>query len=145
MSAVTKAVHGSDISFVATAPFAVKQWRESMKTNDSHENDVSLRALLQEWRPEGPPLPRFQEQVWRRIERDETAPAPSVSLASVFSNWLTNLLPRPTLATAYMAVLLVIGASVGWSRARQETARVTGELSARYVQAVDPYQTGPQP
>lgn len=116
-----------------------------MNTNDSSENDTSLRALLQEWKPEASLPPRFQEQVWRRIEWAETAPVPSVSLAAVFANWLTNLLPRPALATAYVAVLLVIGASAGWSHARQETARVTGELSARYAQTVDPYQTTPQP
>lgn len=116
-----------------------------MKTDNSNENDVPLRALLQEWKPEASLPPRFQEQVWRRIERAETAPVPSVSLATVFANWLTNLLPRPALATAYVAVLLVIGASAGWSQARQETARVSGELSARYAQTVDPYQTTPQP
>ena len=116
-----------------------------MKTNNSNDNDASLRALLHEWKPEGSLPPRFQEQVWRRIERAETAPVPTVSLATVFANWLTNLLPRPALATAYVAVLLVIGASVGWSQARQETARVSGELSTRYAQTVDPYQTTPQP
>ncbi len=116
-----------------------------MKTNNSNENETSLRALLQESKQEASLPPRFQEQVWRRIERAETAPVPTVSLATVFANWLTNLLPRPALATAYVAVLLIIGASVGWSQARQETARVTGELSARYAQAVDPYRTTPQP
>jgi hypothetical protein len=116
-----------------------------MKTNNSNGNDVPLRALLKEWKPEASLPPRFHEQVWRRIERAETASLPSLSLATVFADWLTNLLPRPALATAYVAVLLVIGASVGWSQARQETARVTGELSARYAQTVDPYQTTPQP
>lgn len=116
-----------------------------MKTDNSNENDVRLRALLQEWKPEASLPPRFQEQVWRRIERTETAPAPSISLATVFAHWITHLLPKPALATAYVAALLAIGASVGWSQARQETARVTGELSARYAQAVDPYQTTAQP
>jgi len=116
-----------------------------MKTDNSNENDAPLRALLREWQPEASLPPRFQEQVWRRIERAETAPAPPVSLATVFANWIATMLPRPALATAYMAVLLVVGASVGWSRARQETARVTVELSARYAQAVDPYQATPQP
>lgn len=116
-----------------------------MKTDNSNENDLQLRALLREWKPEASLPPRFQEQVWRRIERAETAPVPSVSLATVFANWLTNLLPRPALAGAYLAVLLIIGASAGWSQARQETARVTSELSTRYAQAVDPYQTTPQP
>ena len=116
-----------------------------MKINNFNENDSSLRALLQEWKPEASLPPRFQEQVWQRIERAEAAPEPLISLAAVFANWLTNLLTRPALATAYVAVLLVIGASAGWSQARQETARVTGELSARYAQEVDPYQTTPQP
>ena len=116
-----------------------------MKTNNSNENDASLRALLRKWKPEASLPPRFQEQVWRRIERAETAPMSSVSLAAVFANWLTNLLPKPALATAYVTVLFVVGASVGWSQARQETARVTGELSTRYAQTVDPYQATPQP
>jgi hypothetical protein len=116
-----------------------------MKTDNSNENDLPLRVLLKEWKQEASPPPRFQEQVWRRIERAETAPAPAVSLGAVFANWIATVLPRPALATAYMMVLLVIGASMGWSQARQETARVTSELSARYAQAVDPYQTAPQP
>jgi hypothetical protein len=116
-----------------------------MKTNNSNENDASLRALLQEWKPEASLPPRFQEQVWRRIERAETAPAPAISLAAMFANWIATVLPRPALATAYVTVLLVIGASVGWSQARQESARVAGELSARYAQTVDPYQGVPQP
>jgi hypothetical protein len=116
-----------------------------MKTNNSNENDASLRALLQEWKPEASLPLRFQEQVWRRIERAETAPMPSVSLATVFTNWIANMLPKPALATAYLTVLLVVGASVGWSQAQQETARVTAELSARYAQAIDPYQAAPQP
>ena len=116
-----------------------------MKTDNSNENDASLRALLKEWNPEASLPSRFQEQVWRRIERAETAPIPTVTFAQLFANWLATRLPRPALATAYLGVLLIIGASAGWSQARQETARVTGELSARYAQAVDPYQTSPQP
>jgi hypothetical protein len=116
-----------------------------MKTEDPNENGAPLRALLKEWKPEASLPPRFQEQVWRRIERAESVPAPSVSLATVFANWISNILPKPALATAYVTVLLVVGASVGWSQARQETARVNGELRARYAQAVDPYQAAPQP
>ena len=114
-----------------------------MKTDNSNENDPLLRALLKEWKPEASLPPRFQEQVWRRIERAEGPAVPSAPLATVFANWLTNILPRPALATSFMAVLLVIGASVGWSQARQETARVSGELSARYAKVVDPYRPNP--
>jgi hypothetical protein len=114
-----------------------------MNTNKPNEEDAPLRALLKEWKPQSSLPPRFQEQVWRRIERAETAPAPSVSLAMVFANWISSMLPRPVLATAYVTVLLAIGAGVGWSHARQEMARVTSDLSARYAQAVDPFQGTP--
>ena len=113
-----------------------------MKTNKPND-DAPLDTLLHEWKVKPSLPPRFNEQVWRRIERAETAPARSVSLATVFANWIGTMLPRPALATAYVAVLLVIGASAGWSQARQETARVTSDLSARYAQAVDPYQANP--
>ncbi len=116
-----------------------------MKTEKLNNDDEPLRALLKEWKPEASLPPRFNEQVWRRIERTETAPAPSVSLAAVFANWITNLLPKPALATAYVTVLLAVGASVGWDQARQESARVTSELGTRYAQAVDPYQTARHP
>jgi hypothetical protein len=116
-----------------------------MKPDNFNENDGSLRALLKEWKPEASLPPGFQEQVWRRIDRAETAPAPAASLATVFANWVSNRLPKPALATSYVMALLVVGASAGWSQARQETARVTGELSARYARAVDPYQATPQP
>ncbi|MBI3415272.1 MAG: hypothetical protein HY043_08125 [Verrucomicrobia bacterium] len=114
-----------------------------MKTDQPHGDNAPLDALLKEWNPKPSLPPRFQEQVWRRIERVEAMPAPSVSLATAFANWMAIMLPRPALATAYVAVLLVIGASVGWSQARQETARVTSDLSTRYVQAIDPYHANP--
>jgi hypothetical protein len=114
-----------------------------MKTNNPHGDDAPLDALLKEWNPKPSLPPRFQEQVWRRIERAEPARVPTVTLAQFFAEWLATKLPRPALATAYVAVLLVIGAGVGWSQARQETERVSTELGARYAQAVDPYQTTP--
>jgi hypothetical protein len=43
---------------------------------------------------------------------------------------------------AYVAVLLVVGASAGWDRARHESARMTTDLSLRYAQMVDPYGAG---
>lgn len=114
-----------------------------MKTNHPNGDEAPLKALLQEWQPKPSLPPRFQEQVWRRIERAETSPAPTATLAQLFAAWLANKLPRPALATAYVMALLVVGATVGWSQARQETARVTTELGARYAQAVDPYQSTP--
>lgn len=116
-----------------------------MKIENSNENHAPLRALLREWDPKASLPPRFAEQVWRRIERADTVPAPTVSLATVLANWIANVLPKPALATAYVMALLVVGASVGWKQARQERSRVTGELGSRYAQAVDPYQANSRP
>jgi hypothetical protein len=111
-----------------------------MKTNHPRHEDAPLRALLKEWKAT-PSLPlSFQEQVWRRIERAEAQPIISVPLWTVWTNWIAAVLPRPALATAYVAVFLAIGATLGWAQARHETERVSGNLSARYVRSVDPYQ-----
>lgn len=117
--------------------------RTPMNTGNSNKEDPPLRDLLKEWDSESPLPPRFHEQVWQRIDRDGAVAAPSASLAVVLANWLTDLLPRPALAVGYVAALLAIGASVGWSHARQETARVTDALSTRYVHSIDPYRTTP--
>jgi hypothetical protein len=114
-----------------------------MNTDNLNSDDAPLDKLLHEWKPKAQLPPRFQEQVWRRIECAETAPAPTLTLAQLFTAWLISRLPRPALATAYVAVLLAIGAGVGWNQARQETVRVTTELGVRYAQSVDPYQAAP--
>jgi len=63
-----------------------------MKMNKPTD-DPSLDALLQEWQVKPSLPPRFSEQVWRRIGSAETAPAPSVSLAMEFANWIAIMLP----------------------------------------------------
>jgi hypothetical protein len=113
-----------------------------MKTDNSNENDAPLRALLKEWKQEASLPPRFQEQVWRRIERAQSPAVPSVW--AIIAHWVGTMLPRPALATAYVAVLLAVGVTAGWAQARQETARVRDELGQRYVRVLDPYQA-PRP
>jgi hypothetical protein len=112
----------------------------SMTTNQPRNEDEPLRALLKEWKAASSLPPGFQEQVWRRIERAEAQPISSVPLWTAWTNWIAAVLPRPALATAYVAVFLAIGATVGWAQARHETERVSGDLSTRYVRLVDPYQ-----
>lgn len=114
-----------------------------MKNDNSDEEDASLRTLLKDWKSEAPPPAGFQKQVWRRIRTDGTAKAPSVSAGAMLANWLNNLLPRPALAVGYVATLLALGASIGWTHAQQETARVSDRLSSRYVQLIDPYHPTP--
>ena len=113
-----------------------------MNTNDPGDHDELLRKALQEWRSDAPLPPRFQEQVWQRIKRAEPPAFPSVW--AVVTHWVGTVLPRPVLAASYLAILLSIGVTVGWAQARQETARVKGELGERYVRVLDPYQT-PRP
>jgi hypothetical protein len=109
-----------------------------MKTN-SDPNDEALRKVLKEWRTDAPLPPRFQEGVWRRIERTQVTTTHSVW--KVIAHWIGTVLPRPVLAASYVAILLAVGVTAGWAQAHQETARVKGELAQRYVSTLDPYQS----
>ena len=113
-----------------------------MKRNEPGKHDAALRKLLKEWRTDAALPPRFQEAVWRRIERAKPTPTPTApSVWTVIAHWIGTGLPRPALAAAYVAVLLAVGVTAGWAQARQETARVKGELGERYVRVLNPYQT----
>jgi hypothetical protein len=109
-----------------------------MKTNESGNQDETLRKLLKEWHTDAPLPLRFQEQVWRRIEQVQSPVPPSLWLVIV--HWIGAVLPRPALAMSYLVVLLAVGATFGWAHARQETARVKEQLGERYVRVLDPYQ-----
>ena len=109
-----------------------------MNTNEPGNHDEALHKLLKEWRADAPLPLRFQEAVWRRIERAQAPAAPSVW--DVIADWIGTALPRPALAVSYVAILLAIGMTAGWTQARQETARVKGELGNRYIRVLDPYQ-----
>jgi len=117
--------------------------RRKMKTNNPLTDDTALHALLREWKVETPLPPRFQEQTWRRIEHADTPAIATLSPWRSLQNWIANVLPRPALAVAYVAVLLAAGAGVGWTQARHESLRVSDELSLRYVKSVDPYLAHP--
>lgn len=107
------------------------------------EQDAKLRALLRECGITATLPPRFCEGVWRRIAQREQEPTALAALWTAFNRWMDAKLPRPALAVSYVTILLVIGAGAGWAQAHQEKARVSSELSARYVQSVDPYQNAP--
>ena len=103
-------------------------------------NDEKLSKVLHEWKGQSSLPPRFQESVWRQIETASTARAATPSVWSVCAHWIGTLLPRPAMATAYVAVLLAVGVSAGWAQAHQTNERVKGELGDRYVRVLDPYQ-----
>ena len=108
-----------------------------MKTNEPSNHDEALGKVLKEWRTDASLPPRFQEGVWRRIERAQAQAAPS--MWATIPHWIVTVLPRPALAASYVAILLAIGVTVGWAQGHQQTARVKDELSQRYVRVLDPY------
>ena len=106
--------------------------------NESNENNESLSKALREWKVDAPLPPRFQEDVWQQIARAEAQHRPGAW--QWLAAWIEAAFRRPALAMSCALVLLAAGATVGWSQARQETARVSGELRVRYVHSVDPYK-----
>jgi hypothetical protein len=103
---------------------------------DLEPNDERLHRVLHEWKVEATLPPRFQDGVWRRIERQEVqAPAWLLLLRRA-----GMLIARPSGAASYLAVLLFLGIVAGYWQARVSNAQAEQMLSARYVQLVDPYQ-----
>jgi|ERR1043166_2195745 hypothetical protein len=101
------------------------------------ENPTQLERALQEWRVTTPLPPRFQEQVWKRIERVEV---PAVSVMDAMRAWFVRTFARPAFAVAYVSALLVMGLALGFIQANRNAARLDRQLEARYVQLLDPYQ-----
>ena len=94
--------------------------------------DARLRALLRASRGAPDLPPRFQENVWRRIEN---AGAHEVPIATPWLDALAGWLMRPRLAFAVAAVLLLAGGGLGWNQGQQLARH---EAQARYVAAVAP-------
>ena len=83
----------------------------TMKSQAQPPDDGKLRALLREARPAPALPPRFQESVWRRIERAE---APSQTAWS--GDWLDRAaawLLQPRLALAGLTAMLLAGVLIG--------------------------------
>ncbi len=99
--------------------------KENMNSNDS-----KLSALLRESRLSPSLPPRFQENVWRRIE-DAEAPVESGSWLDVFA----ALVLRPRFAFATVSALVLAGVLLGTYQGTQ-TARQNEQ--ARYIALVAP-------
>ena len=100
-----------------------------MKEN-MNPDDAKLGALLRESRGSPALPPRFQENVWRRIE-DAEAPVRSGSWLDA----LAALVLRPRFAYATIAVLLLAGVFTGTFEGRQ-AARHDAQMN--YLAAVAP-------
>jgi type VI protein secretion system component VasK len=110
----------------------------SMKPNQNPESDEKLSELLREWRPKMSLPPRFQERVWRRIERTEANA--QLTFRQVVTHRVEAAFNRPSLAVSYVAVLLFVGLISGYWQAQGQSARAQAKLRTAYVQSVDPYQ-----
>lgn len=94
--------------------------------------DAKLQKLLRENRPPLPPLPpRFQQNVWRRIEDAESPVKPATWLDA-----LIVLILRPRFAFAAAAALALAGIFAGTLTGRQE-ARHDAQMN--YLSSVAPY------
>ncbi len=111
-----------------------------MKPNQQHEKDESLNRVLRQWTVEASLPPRFQQQVWQRISREESQPKATFRAGLV--RLVEVVLPRPKVAFSYVASLLILGVAAGAVAAQIKTSHLEADLSARYVQSVTPFQAG---
>jgi hypothetical protein len=96
----------------------------------THSNDDKLSGLLRESRLSPSLPPRFQENVWRRIEDAET-PVKSESWLDA----LAALILRPKFAFATVAVLLFAGIFLGTLDGSQAARH---DAQTRYLASVAP-------
>lgn len=107
--------------------------------NEPHsKEDFALDASLKRWQPEATLPPRFGERVWKRIARSKVTPSPRWAR---FWQEIAAGLAKPSLAAVYLALLLITGLVGGYYHARLAETHTLEDLSTRYVQMVDPYQT----
>src|SRR5262245_5335671 len=112
-----------------------------MKSETPNRDDGRLNQLLHEWKVDSSLPPRFSEQVWRRIERQQELDAPAAGPLANLQMWIAAAFARPSVVVSYATVLLVAGMLAGFWQAHITSRQTTEALSARYVQRVDPYQT----
>jgi hypothetical protein len=94
--------------------------------------DARLKGLLREARPAPDLPPRFQESVWRRLERQAAPAASSIG----WLDRLVGLFLRPQFAMGSLALLLVIGSLTALPSGVQNARQAARE---RYLASVAPY------
>lgn len=101
-----------------------------MNTPPAPNSDPELSNLLRAAHPAPGLPPRFQEGVWRRLERNER-PAPT---AGWFESFVAGLL-RPAYASIGLAAVMLAGVWLGSRGAEVQSLRTE---QARYLAAVSP-------
>ena len=110
---------------------------ESMNTRGSAPEDEDLRTTLRDWKVDSALPPRFQEQVWRRIEQNAPIQQDGWQLIRA---WAARMFVRPSFALSYATILLFAGLLAGFWQGHAEEQRENQMLRTRYVQMVDPYK-----
>jgi hypothetical protein len=106
--------------------------------NHDQEKGDGLGRALDQWRVSTPLPPRFQEQVWRKIERAQEQQ--HITLRGLITRWLEGVMPRPAVAASYVGILLVGGLLAGTWQAQEHNTQADRAFARKYVQSVDPYQ-----
>ena len=102
-----------------------------MKTANPSE-DEKLQSLLRGARPFPALPPRFEENVWRRIEAgDQQAAQGETGWLMALAGWLM----KPKYAMAVAALIMLAGIGLGWTNAQQQ---IHDQAQARYLAAVAP-------
>jgi hypothetical protein len=109
-----------------------------MKPEIPNEPDPTLNRLLREWSVKSSLPPRFDEGVWKKIERADSVG--TASLWTILRIRIAETFARPSLAVCYVALLLLIGLAAGYWQSRLDSQRADEKFSAQYVATVDPYQ-----
>jgi len=99
-----------------------------MNTPNQDPADGTLGSLLRESRPAPGLPPRFQENVWKRIEHKEQA-APVLSWVET----LAALILRPRFALAAACALVLVGVTLG---SLDGTSHARQDAQERYLAAV---------
>jgi len=108
---------------------------EVMQDNDASNSDRQFDHLLRSSRPDPVLPPRFEEGVWRRIERLENEGA-SAEVGGWAERLVARLL-RPRLAAMTALGLVLAGALAGILSATSNADQVARD---RYVASVAPQQ-----
>jgi hypothetical protein len=102
-----------------------------MKEKKIHPDDAEFSALLRQSRVSPTLPPRFQQNVWRRIEDAESPAKPASWLDA-----LVNFILRPRFALVAATVLLLTGVFAGTLEGRQ-TVRHDAQMN--YLASVAPH------
>jgi hypothetical protein len=103
------------------------------------DHDPNLSRVLKSWEHEPRPAPRFNAEVWVRIEAAREAPwagaaiiARSLGIPAQHFRWAL-----PLGASVVLTLAVTLGAGVGYL---QTSLTRTDRMAAAYVQTIDPLQ-----